>query len=124
MISEILGTVFPHNGRAEPLTVEAGILGIADALDMAEGRARIPFEDGMEDIHSISAMSIRQVEIKEGQGDERPVQIRIHMKNDAGIFQVDELLKKKVISSGLGEYFSIVAEIEEDRENVVKKFEL
>lgn len=124
LTSEVLGAMFPHDGRSEPLTVEAGILGIADALDMAEGRARIPFESGKIDIHSISAMSITGVEINEGVENEKPVQIKIHMKNNAGLFQVDELLKKKVLASGLEEYFNIVAEIEEEGEEVVRKFEL
>lgn len=123
MISEILGSVYTHNGRAKPLTVESGILAIADALDMAEGRARIPFEAGKIDIHSISAISIKNVEIKKGGENEKPVQIKIQMKNDSGIFQVDELLKKKVNNSGLEQYFNIVAEIGEEEE-VLKKFEL
>ncbi|KXB07400.1 phosphohydrolase [candidate division MSBL1 archaeon SCGC-AAA382K21] len=127
MISEILGTLFPHDGRGEVLTVEAGILAIADALDMAEGRARIPFEAGQVDIHSVSAMAINKVEINEGKDGEKPVKIKIIMNNSAGVFQVDELLKKKVQASGLQEYFDIVAEIaseEEEKEEVIlRRFE-
>lgn len=123
MLSNILTTIYSHDGRAEPLTVEAGILSIADALDMAEGRARIPFESGEKSIHSVSAMSIDEVEINEGGEEEKPVQIKIHMHNSAGIFQVDELLKRKVEFSGLKEHFSIVAEIEGEEE-ILKGFEL
>lgn len=120
MISETLGTIYSHDGKAKPLTVEAGILAIADALDMAEGRARIPFEAGRVDIHSVSAMSIDEVEINEGEKDEKPVQIRIHMNNSAGIFQVDELLKKKVLDSGLQQYFNITAEIRGEEDKILK----
>lgn len=123
MTSNILGTMYPHDGRAEPLTIESGILSIADALDMAEGRTRIPFKAGEKSIHSVSAMAIDEVEINEGGEDEKPVQIKIHMHNSAGIFQVDELLNEKVEFSNLKEHFSIVAEIE-SREEILKRFEL
>lgn len=124
MISEILGTIFPHDGRGEVTTVEGGVLAIADALDMAGGHARIPFEAGEENIHSVSAMAIDEVEITEGSEDEKPIQIRIILNNSAGIFQVDELLKKKVQASGLQEYFDIVADIKsEEEERILRKFE-
>lgn len=123
MISEILGTIFPHDGRGEVTTVEGGVLAVADALDMAGGRARIPFEAGEENIHSVSAMAVDEVEINEGSEGEKPVQIRIILNNSAGIFQVDELLKKKVQASGLQEYFDIVADIKnEEEERILKKF--
>lgn len=124
MISETLGILFTHDERAEPLTPEAGILAIADALDMAEGRARIPFQAGKKDIHSVSAMAIQKVEINEGEKGEKPIQILVHMTNSAGIFQVDELLKDKVLSSGLKNHFDIVAKIEgEEEESILKKLE-
>ncbi|MBS3815710.1 MAG: HD domain-containing protein, partial [Hadesarchaea archaeon] len=125
MISEILGAILPHDRRSTPLTVEAGILSIADALDMAEGRARIPFDAGKVDIHSVSAMSINNVKIEEGGEGKEPVQVTISMHNSAGIFQVDELLKKKVIDSGLDEYFRIVARIEgeEGEKKILKEIE-
>ncbi|MFB6368306.1 MAG: HD domain-containing protein, partial [Gemmatimonadota bacterium] len=40
--SEILHAIIAHRSGGTPLTVEAGVLRIADALDMAEGRSRIP----------------------------------------------------------------------------------
>ena len=125
VISETMQAMLCHDGRAKPLTVEAGVLAIADALDMAQGRARIPFTAGEVNIHSVSAMAIDQVEITEGGEGEEPVQIKIHMNNSAGIFQIDELLGKKVIYSGLREYFCITAEIRGEAERkIVTKFEL
>ena len=46
---------------APPLTLEAGIVRVADALDMAKGRSRIPFERGRVSIHSLSAAAIESV---------------------------------------------------------------
>jgi metal-dependent HD superfamily phosphatase/phosphodiesterase len=47
------------------------------------------------DIYSVSAAAIDKVNIK--QGDNKPIQIDILMNNSAGIFQLDELLKIKLL---------------------------
>ena len=46
IVSEVLQAIISHRADGEPLTLEAGILRVADALDMAKGRSRIPFERG------------------------------------------------------------------------------
>ena len=56
--SEALHAVIGHRRRGDPITVEAGIVRVADALDMASGRSRIPFETRRPNIHSISAAAI------------------------------------------------------------------
>jgi metal-dependent HD superfamily phosphatase/phosphodiesterase len=121
--SEVLHAVVTHEQPSKPLTVEAGIVGIADALDMEEGRARIPFEAGKVDIHSVSALSIQRVEILEGQ--EQPVTVRIAMTNPAGVFQIDQLLRPRIENSGLRKYIHVVAEITGDKESrIVEKLEI
>src|SRR5262249_59517866 len=55
VISEILGSIIGHRRRGEPYTVEAGVVRVADALDMAEGRSRIPVGGGRYGIHALSA---------------------------------------------------------------------
>src|ERR687886_1809630 len=99
IVSEVLQAITSHRVDGEPLTIEAGILRVADALDMAEGRSRIPFERGSVSIHSLSAAAIDAVTIKDG--DARPIQIEIVMNNSSGIYQVDGLLKAKLRGSGL-----------------------
>jgi metal-dependent HD superfamily phosphatase/phosphodiesterase len=98
----------------ELLTVEAGIVRVADALDIEEGRSRIPFERGRVSIHSISAAAIDEVIISEGK--DRAVSVEIKMNNSAGLYQVDELLKAKLHGSGLEPYFEVVARIDTDSE--------
>ena len=44
--SEILHAIIGHRRRGEPYTLEAGVVRVADALDMAQGRTRIPIEAG------------------------------------------------------------------------------
>src|SRR3954453_21088376 len=48
--SEILHAIIGHRRRGEPYTLEAGVVRVADALDMAQGRTRIPLEKGHEGI--------------------------------------------------------------------------
>jgi metal-dependent HD superfamily phosphatase/phosphodiesterase len=121
--SEVLHAIVAHEQPNTPLTVEAGIVGIADALDMEAGRARIPFEAGKIDIHAVSALSIEKVEIIEG--EKKPITIKITMSNSAGVFQIDELLKPRIENSGLQEYFHVVAEITGEKERkIIERFEI
>ena len=46
IVSEVLQAIISHRADGQPLTIEAGIIRVADALDMAKGRSRIPFERG------------------------------------------------------------------------------
>ena len=70
IVSEVLDAIISHRESGHPLTIEGGIVRVADALDMAKGRSRIPFERGRVSMHSLSAAAIEDVEIKDG--DERP----------------------------------------------------
>ena len=120
--SEVLHSMTSHEEPRKPLTVEAAIVRIADALDMEEGRARIPFQSGKVDIHSVSALAIEKVQIEEG--EEKPVVVRITMSNSAGIFQIDELLKPRIQNSGLQNYIHVIAEITWEKERrIIEKFE-
>jgi metal-dependent HD superfamily phosphatase/phosphodiesterase len=121
--SEVLHAIVAHEAPNKPLTLEAGIVSIADALDMEAGRARIPFEAGKIDIHAVSALSIEKVEIVGG--ETFPFTIKITMSNSAGVFQIDELLKPRIETSGLKEYFHVVAEITGEKERkIIEKFEI
>ena len=112
--SEVLQAITSHRDYGKPLTLESGIVRVADALDMAEGRSRIPFERGSVSIHSLSAAAIDAVEIKDGES--RPILIEILMNNSSGIYQVDGLLKAKLVGSGLEPYVEVVAHIDTEAE--------
>ncbi|MCO6452441.1 MAG: HD domain-containing protein [Caldilineales bacterium] len=112
--SEILHAIIAHRKDGKPLTIEAGVVRVADALDMASGRSRIPFEQGSTSIHSVSAMSIESVHIEEGA--EKPVLVSIRMTHSAGVFQIDSLLREKLKGSGLEPYVEVVATIVRDTE--------
>ncbi|HEV7615027.1 MAG TPA: HD domain-containing protein [Solirubrobacterales bacterium] len=112
--AEILHAIIGHRRRGEPYTLEAGVVRVADALDMAQGRTRIPIEAGHEGIHSISAAAIDEVNIEAG--EERPVRIEIELNNSAGIFQVDDLLATKIRDTPLEGRVEVVAKIEGETE--------
>jgi metal-dependent HD superfamily phosphatase/phosphodiesterase len=112
--SEVMHAIIAHSAKETCLTIESGVLKVADALDMTEGRSRIPFETGKVNIHSVSAQAVDSVDIEKG--DERPVKLVIRLANSAGIFQVDELLRNKLKKSTIKEYVEIVAKIEGETE--------
>ena len=114
IVSEVLQAITSHRADGQPLALEAGILRVADALDMAEGRSRIPFEKGRVSMHSLSAAAIDDVSIADG--EERPVKIEIVMNNSSGLFQVDGLLKAKLRGSGLEPYVEVIAHIDTEAE--------
>jgi metal-dependent HD superfamily phosphatase/phosphodiesterase len=114
VVAEMLHAIIGHRRRGEPYTVEAGVVRVADALDMAQGRTRIPIEAGQEGIHSISAAAIDEVRIEAG--EERPVRIEIELNNSAGIFQVDDLLATKIRGTPLDGKVEVVAKVEGETE--------
>ncbi|MBW3533602.1 MAG: HD domain-containing protein [Gemmatimonadetes bacterium] len=121
--SEILHAIIAHRSGGHPLTLEAGVVRIADALDMAKGRSRIPFDAGSLSIHSISAQAIDAVHIEKG--DERPIRLVIEMTNSAGVFQLDQLFREKLKGSGLEPHLEVEAKMEgETEKRIFKQFRL
>jgi metal-dependent HD superfamily phosphatase/phosphodiesterase len=114
VVSEAQHAVIGHRRHGEPITAEAGIVRVADALDMASGRSRVPFETRRPNIHSISAAAIDAVAIEPGEA--RSVRVEIQMNNSAGLFQVDELLATKLRGSGIEEHVEVVARIDAEHE--------
>jgi len=109
--SEVLHCIAAHRSDVGCLTIEAGVVKVADALDMTEGRSRIPFEAGRVNIHSVSAMAVKAVSIEKG--EQRPVRIDVLLNSTAGVFQVDELLKSKLQNSTLAPLVEVVARLED-----------
>ncbi|MBI2844334.1 MAG: HD domain-containing protein [Armatimonadetes bacterium] len=107
--SEIMHCIIAHQMEEVCLTIEAGAVKVADALDMTQGRSRIPFESGQVNIHSVSALAIENVDLSAG--EKKPVRVEIRMNNYAGVFQLDELLKPKLLNSSIAPYVEISASI-------------
>lgn len=104
---EVLHALYSSNDTVPCLSVEAGAVTIADGTDMAEGRSRVPYLSGKNDIHSLSAQAIKRVEIMKG--EEKPVSILVSMENPAGVFQIEEVMGRKIRSSGIPDLVEVIA---------------
>src|SRR3954451_18484161 len=121
--SEALHTIIGHGRRGEPYTVEAGVVRVADALDMAQGRPRVPVDAGRMGTHALSAAAIDEVTIEAG--EDRPVRLEIRMNNSAGIFQVDDLLATRLRGTPLESHVEVVATVEgETEKRLLREFRL
>lgn len=120
--SEVLHAIISHRSGGAPLTVEAGVVRIADALDMAKGRSRIPFESGSLSIHSVSAQAVDGVSID--RGETKPICVTVELSNSAGLFQLDQLLRNKLRGSGLEPHIEIQAKLGDEERRLLTDFSL
>jgi metal-dependent HD superfamily phosphatase/phosphodiesterase len=114
IVSEASHAIIGHRSKGKPITIEAAIVRVADALDMAKGRSRVPFERGLQNIHSLSSYAIENVTIAAGR--DKAVRVEIEMNNSAGVFQVDEGLGTKLRNTPLAEHVEVVARIDAEHE--------
>ncbi len=114
---EIMHSIHCTSYDVECLTIEAGCVKVADGLDMAEGRARVPYKLGGVTIHSISALSIKRVEIIPS--DKKPVRVNVYMSERAGIFQVDEVFMPKLNTTPLKNLIEVYVLVEN---NILKHY--
>lgn len=124
MKGEILHAVVCHTSSETPLTREAGVVRVADALDMERGRSRVPYEHGGRGINTLSSQAIESVTLTAG--DEVPVLVEIEMLGPVGVYQVDSLLKKKLDGSKIDDQVRIVAinTPQGDSSHLVERIEL
>jgi metal-dependent HD superfamily phosphatase/phosphodiesterase len=120
--AEVLHAIISHRSGGRPLTPEAGVVRIADALDMAKGRSRIPFASGSLSIHSVSAAAIEAVSLE--RGEERAIRVTVDMSNSAGLFQLDQLLREKLKGSGLEPHVEVRARLGEEEKRLLTDFTL
>lgn len=104
---EVLHAIYSTEYDVPCLSIECGVVKVSDGLDMAEGRARVPYRLGNITMHSISALSIKKVDII--RGDERPIKVNVYMNNIAGLFQLEEVLLPKINTSSIGDYLEVNA---------------
>jgi metal-dependent HD superfamily phosphatase/phosphodiesterase len=121
--AEVLHAILCHHTEENPLTREAGVVRVADALDMERGRSRIPYEKGGRGINTISSRAIERVTLRSGA--DHPVLVEIEMVNAAGVYQVDNLLKAKLDQSTIEQFVHIVAvNTRSDDDQLVERIEL
>ena len=120
---EVLHAILCHHVEETPLTPEAGVVRVADALDMESGRSRLPYTKGERSIDTVSSQAIDSVTVTDGMDAYgAPVLVEIELLNSAGVYQIDNLLKSKLKGSGIEEYCKIVA-VNEGQDDIVGKIE-
>jgi len=60
-------------------------------------------------MHAVSALSIKRVAIDSNSST--PIHIEVFMEDFAGLFQVEAVLRPKILSSGLQEYIEVYANV-------------
>jgi len=114
--SLVLEGISGHMGNRAVYSLEAGLVQVADGCDMTKGRARIPMALGnmptSGNIHKFSANSINKVSLTQGQ--EKPINIKITMSSEVGIFQIEEVLMSKIAVSTAKPYIELYAQVNND----------
>ncbi len=105
MISEVAHAVLAHNVHERTLTLEAGIVKVADALDMTKGRSRRAIQSGKIDIHSISASAVESVRVT--RGTTRPIRVEVEITNPAAIFHLKDVFGEKLAHSSIRPYVEV-----------------
>jgi len=105
----VLEGIFTHDENVGSYSVEAGAVAVGDGVDMAEGRARTPYQMGKSDIHAVSALAIDRVSLT--RGPERPVRIIVEMNNPAGVFQIEKVMGPKIRTSGIAAHVEVLGRI-------------
>ena len=103
--SEVVHAVLAHNVNERCLTLEAGIVKVADALDMTKGRSRKAINAGKIDIHSISAAAVEAVRVT--RGTNKPIRVEVDINNPAAVFHLEEVFGKKLANSSLEPYVEV-----------------
>ena len=117
MSSIILECILCHMGTYKATSWEARIVETADGTDASKGRARVPLHIGKADIHKFSALAIDKIDIVRGL--RKPVRFEVYMDNPAGVFQTEEIMKKKVLDAEMDKYIEIIANIKDKKPLVI-----
>jgi len=105
VVSEVGHAILAHNVNERCLTLEAGIVKVADALDMTKGRSRKAITAGKIDIHSISAAAVEAVRVTRGQN--KPIRIEVDINNPAAVFHLNEVFRQKLEHSSIRDYVEV-----------------
>jgi metal-dependent HD superfamily phosphatase/phosphodiesterase len=105
VISEVVHAVLAHNVNERCLTLEAGIVKVADALDMTKGRSRKAISAGKIDIHSISAAAVEAVRVT--RGSKKPIRIEVDINNPSAVFHLKEVFGQKLAHSSIQDYVEV-----------------
>src|SRR3979411_3103600 len=105
IVAEVVHAILAHNVNERCLTLEAGIVKVADALDMTKGRSRKALSAGKIDIHSISAAAVEAVRVV--RGTNKPIRIEVDINNPSAVFHLKEVFGQKLAHSSIQDYVEV-----------------
>ena len=108
LFAEALHTVIAHRWDVQPFTREAGVVKVADALDMTKGRTRTA---ALPPLSGPIAM-IEAVEVHRGQT--RPAAVEVVVASSVGIQQLEDLLLRQFQTSGIQDYLELSVRVAPD----------
>jgi uncharacterized protein len=97
LVAETLHAIVTQQSHLPCLTLESGVLTLAEALDLAASRARSP---------GALAATVSEVVIRKGQ--QRPVCVEIRFVPDADAIPVDKWLDPTLAQSALSEWVEVI----------------
>jgi len=111
IIAEMMHAIAAHHGQVRCLTLEAGVLKLADALDITAGRVR-PTAAASTGLAIASTETVVD-EVLIRKGEARPVRVELRMSRAAGLNQLEESLRQKLQQSPLFDLVEIVVRTEQ-----------
>ncbi len=102
LLAETLHVVGAQPAGMPCLTLEAGLLRLADALDLTKGRARVPSAQAQRNIEAVPVEEVTFVKAKDP-----PVQVVIWLSRLDGMQAVETMLKHRLRNTGLEEHVGI-----------------
>lgn len=103
LLAEVLHAIAVHLNGLPCLTLEAGVLRVADALDMTKGRSRAP--DSGDASSAIEAVDLLR-------GEHRPVRVEVRLRQAAGAVHAAEVLRRRLAASTLAGLVEVYARLD------------
>lgn len=108
IIAEALHAIAVHHGQGRCLTLEAGALKLADALDITAGRVRPTAA-----VTTMSHVDVVVDEVLIKKGENKPVRVELRMSRTTGLHQLEESLMLQLQQSPLFDLVEIVVRTEQ-----------
>jgi hypothetical protein len=114
IVSEILHAIAAHHGWSSCLTLEAGILKLADALDMTTGRIRpLTAQTAPSSGSAGEGNDVPVTEVTIKKGESKLIRVALKMSRPSALAQVEEMLQHRLQGSPLFGLVEVVVSIPE-----------
>jgi uncharacterized protein len=113
LLAEALHAVAAQEANVDCLTLEAGILKLADALDLTKGRARLPAEASQHLGATNAVPVVDEVTIQRSKTP--PVRVVLHVSHSDGLAAVEALLQSNLRRVPLAGLVELQGRVADDR---------